>query len=144
MAMPVYISPYLSIPLVAWIFSQGLKYLIQSIKSRSFSDYSFLYTSGNMPSSHAALMISLLTVIGFKDGPASALFGVITVLTMIVLYDAANVRRAVGEQGKVVTRLVESLGRKETFYTAQGHSVAEVFAGSVTGFTVAILLLQFL
>lgn len=137
-------SPYLLVPLVAWALSQLLKYVLQGIRSNSLHDLSLLYKSGDMPSSHSALMVSLLTTIGIRDGIGSASFGIVVVLTVIILYDAVNVRRAVGEQGLVLKELANISKHKTSFYTAKGHTLTEVTAGSLLGVFVAVLVLQFL
>jgi uncharacterized protein len=142
--MDIELSTYLTAPLIAWFLAQVFKYLLQAYKASSFRDLSFLYKSGNMPSSHAALMISLLTVIGFTDGTSSALFAVVLVLSLIVIYDAVNVRRAVGEQGPILLELAKKAGMKPTFHLAMGHRITEVTVGTLLGFVVAVLVLQFM
>lgn len=97
-----------------------------------------------MPSSHAALMISLLTVVGVNDGMASALFATVLVLSLIVLYDAVNVRRAVGEQGPVVIELARKAGLRPSVHLALGHLISEVTVGSIIGVVTAFLVLQFM
>ncbi len=142
--METTISIYLFIPFTAWILSQSLKYFVQGLKSNSLTNYRQLYKSGDMPSSHSALVVALLATIGAKNGIHSVEFAIVAVLALVVLYDAVNVRRAVGEQGVVITRLLQSKKKKESFYTAKGHTLMEVGAGSLIGFTVALIMLRFL
>lgn len=142
--MKIELSSYLIAPLVSWVLAQTFKYLGQAYKASSFRDLSFLYKSGNMPSSHAALMVSLLTVVGIRDGVGSALFATAFVLTMIVLYDAVNVRRAVGEQGLVMVELAKKAGLKAPIYLAKGHRISEVAVGSLLGVATALAVLQFM
>jgi len=142
--MYIELSSYIVAPILAWLLAQTLKYLGQAYKANSLKDISFLYKSGNMPSSHAALMLSLLTVVAVKDGTASALFAVVLVLTMIIIYDAVNVRRAVGEQGPLLLDLAQKAGLKPKIHLAMGHRVSEVAVGSLLGIVVAVLVLQFM
>jgi acid phosphatase family membrane protein YuiD len=142
--MHIELSSYIVAPLAAWILAQVLKYLGQAYKASSFKDLSFLYKSGNMPSSHSALMLSLLTVIGFRDGTGSALFAVVLVLSMIVLYDAVNVRRSVGEQGPVIVELAQKAGIKQHIHLAMGHRISEVTVGGALGILTAVVVLQFM
>ena len=142
--MNIELSSYVVAPLMAWILAQVLKYLGQAYKASSFKDLSFLYKSGNMPSSHSALMLSLLTVIGMRDGTGSALFAVVLVLSMIVLYDAVNVRRSVGEQGPIVVELAQKAGIRQTIHLAMGHRISEVAVGGGLGILTAVLVLQFM
>lgn len=140
----MYLSAYIIVPLVAWLMAQVLKYVIHSAKVGSLKDLSYLYSSGDMPSSHSALMVSELATIAIKDGFQSPLFGVLAVITVIVLYDAMNVRRSVGEQAVVLKDLLSASGKTSDFHFAKGHTLTEVFAGSALGLTVAILILRFL
>jgi len=142
--MHIELSTYIAAPLIAWILAQVLKYLGQAYKASSFKDLSFLYKSGNMPSSHSALMLSLLTVIGVKDGIASASFAIVIVLSLIVIYDAVNVRRSVGEQGPVVVELAHKAGLKPSIHLAMGHRVSEVMVGGLLGVVTAVAVLQFM
>lgn len=142
--MHIELSSYIVASILAWVLAQTLKYLGQAYRAHSFRDISFLYKSGNMPSSHAALMLSLLTVVTFKDGAGSALFAVVLVLTMIILYDAVNVRRAVGEQGLVLLELAKKAGLRPAVHQAMGHRISEVIGGGLLGIMVAVLVLQFM
>jgi len=142
--MHIELSSYLVAPLVAWFLAQVLKYLGQAYRASSFRDLSFLYKSGNMPSSHSALMLSLLTVIGIKDGTGSALFAIVAVLALIVMYDAVNVRRSVGDQGPVVLELAKKAGVKQSIHLAMGHRISEVVVGAAIGVVAAVGVLQFM
>lgn len=137
------ISAYIAIPIVAWIAAQGGKYALQAFKTDNRTKASLLYESGGMPSSHSAVVVSLVTVIGVTEGFQSPLFGLSAVFAAIVIYDAINVRRAVGEQGMVLKALVKD-DQKMDFFTAKGHTLPQVIAGSALGFLVAVIMLQFL
>ncbi len=139
------ISPYLVIPFVSWLIAQSLKISLKAFKG-DFS-WSYFYKTGDMPSSHAATVISLLVVLGFINGVASAEFGIAAVFSLLVIHDAMGVRRAVGEQGGVLKRLVEisttPKDERESFTIREvlGHKPIEVFAGSALGWLVATVLM---
>lgn len=138
-------SEYIFIPVIAWLVAQLLKYLFAGFKNTSaLTDHRLIYKSGDMPSSHSAIVVSLLVVVGTKDGLDSGMFGVVAILAGIVLYDALNVRRAVGEQGQALQRLASDGGKKYAFFSAKGHTPLEVVAGSAIGLMVAGILLRFL
>lgn len=137
------ISAYIAIPIVAWIAAQGGKYALQAFKTGNHTKTSLLYKSGGMPSSHSAVVVSLTTVIGVTEGFQSPLFGLSVVFAAIVIYDAINVRRAVGEQGVVLKSIVKE-NHKINFFTAKGHTLPQVIAGGALGFIVAVIMLQFL
>lgn len=135
------ISPYLAAPIIAWLIAQFIKLGLSIKNNKHRNNYSILFKSGSMPSSHSSTIVALTTVIGVIDGITSALFGLAAVVGAIVIYDALNVRRAVGEQGTVLKRL---LGEKSTFYRAKGHKPEDVLVGSVIGILVGLLTLSFL
>lgn len=136
------VSPYLLAGAVAWLISQGLKYLILSIKGRSFKHYKQLYLSGSMPSAHSATVVALVTVVGFRDGMNSAVFGVAVLMAAIVMYDAVMVRRSSGEQGAALTALlVETKSSIAKPRVSKGHTPLEVLAGACVGAIVGLVVI---
>lgn len=135
------LSPYLVAVASAWIVAQGLKYLISSLKGKSFSEsLKHLYLSGNMPSAHSATVVALLLVVGVKDGVGSAIFGVAALFSAIVMYDAFMVRRSSGEQGEAVRSLIKISESKITLpMVAKGHTPLEVLAGATLGLAVGVI-----
>ncbi len=59
--------------------------------------------TGGMPSSHAASVAALSTSIGLRDGFTSSLFCVTLFFSLIVMYDAAGLRRARGSAPRFST-----------------------------------------
>ena len=138
--MDRWVSIYWVAPIVAWLAAQLVKVVIAMVGGdRSGWKTTFL-SSGNMPSSHSSITIALLVVVAARDGLQSAPFGIAFVLTSIVIYDALNVRRAVGEQGEVL----KDLAKGRSFYRAMGHKPTEVIVGVIIGAAVAMSLLQIL
>ena len=131
-------SPYILAAAIAWIAAQGLKYIFASIKGKTFGSLRQLYLSGSMPSAHSATVISLLVVIGFKDGIDSAIFGLAALFAAVVMYDAVMVRRSSGEQGAALRGLFHDLKRDPVapFRTAKGHTPREVIGGIIVGLVV--------
>jgi uncharacterized protein len=134
------LSIYLVAPGAAWLAAQVIKTVIAMTKHEHLTVYEEFMRSGNMPSSHSSITVALLTVVGARVGLGTPEFGIAFVLTAVVLYDALNVRRAVGEQGLIL----KGLAKGQVFFSATGHRPLEVLAGSVLGFIVAMLMLQIL
>lgn len=134
---------YMAAPVVAWLIAQVIKVIIETHKTGKKSLSTF-FKSGNMPSSHTAVTIALLTVLAVREGIGSPVFGVASIFTAIVLYDAINVRRAVGEQGNVLKKVLKVVGLKVNFYIAYGHRITDVCVGAVIGVLCASLMLQIL
>ena len=132
-------SDYLLAPLVAWVIAQTCKFVIDGIRNKHFN-LRLLRASGDMPSVHSALISSVTTVIGLQNGGLqSPVFALAIVLSLIVMYDAFNVRRAVGEQGRVL----RSLDPKAVFKQAKGHTPMQVLAGLSIGVIVACVVVYF-
>jgi len=96
-----------------------------------------------MPSSHSSLVVSSMVSIGLNYGFDSPLFGLATALAMIVVYDAAGVRRQAGIQAQKINQLIEELlsGHpisEEQLKEVLGHTPSQVIAGSLLGLVISI------
>ena len=133
-------SPYLIAIALGWIVAQGLKYVFAVVRTRDLGNLRQFYLSGNMPSSHTATVIALTTVVGLRDGLASAVFGVAALFSAIVMYDAMMVRRSVGEQGIAVQALIKATKTKTPLpRAAKGHTPMEVLVGSLLGIAIGLV-----
>lgn len=98
-----------------------------------------------MPSTHSALSISVAVSIGYQEGWDSALFALALMVSIIVMADAAGVRRATGEQAKVLNRIIleffeEIKLRDRRLKELIGHTPFEVIVGAIIGFIIATVL----
>jgi len=128
----------------AWAIAQLLKVVVSIILMRKFN-FQLIFSSGGFPSSHSATVSALTLGIGKYYGWDSPIFAVATVFTMIVLYDAAGVRRAAGKQAEVLNLLVERLSPTLNFDQKRlkeliGHTPLEVFGGVSVGIIVGLLI----
>lgn len=138
-------SIFLLAPLFGWFAAHLVKFLFILFTSGGRQRIlDILFRSGGMPSSHSATMVATTTVIGGREGIGSALFALAVTVTVIVLYDAINVRRSVGQQGEVLRKLVAKSSSSEKFFIAYGHTFTEVVVGCLVGFAVGYGLLQIL
>lgn len=64
-------------------------------------EWKMLLGSGGMPSSHSALCVGLTTSVALCHGVSDCLFPVCLGFSLIVMYDAAGVRRHAGRQAEV-------------------------------------------
>jgi len=138
--MPITVSPYLWAIILGWLIAHGIKYVIESISTRSFRNFRRFYLSGNMPSSHSATTVALATAIGLIDGMQSVMFAIAVMLAMVVMYDAMMVRRSAGEQGLALRQLLTE--QKSTILLprmAKGHTPLEVLAGAVLGVIIGLV-----
>ena len=103
----VIFSNYLiNVGLVAWFSAQILKVIITYFTTNKVNWERFV-GAGGMPSSHSALVCSITIAMAKKVGFSSPEFALSLTLAAIVMYDAMGVRRAAGEQAKVLNNLLE-------------------------------------
>jgi hypothetical protein len=91
-----------------------------------------------MPSSHAASVAALSTSVGIQQGFLSPLFGVTLYFSLVVMYDAAGLRRAAGRQAVILNRLIDEHFRHPERDTQKlmellGHTPLEVLIGAIIG-----------
>ena len=91
--------------LAAWLLAQILKVIIYGVQNRTIN-LERLIGAGGMPSSHTATVVALTVAVGRLEGLGSPLFAIAFILACVVMYDATGVRRAAGEQAKVLNKLM--------------------------------------
>jgi acid phosphatase family membrane protein YuiD len=129
---------------IAWFLAQLIKIIICFIKERRLN-FRLLVASGGMPSSHTSSVCALTTSIAYVHSFDSPLFAISAVFALIVMYDASGVRRAAGEQAKILNRIMDDLKNKREFdpfvplKELVGHTPIQVFAGAFLGIAIGIL-----
>ena len=129
--------------LIAWFLAQVLKPPVEYLR-RGKWNWGYLVSSGGMPSSHSALMMGATTGIGLHDGFNTSLFALAVAVTMVVLYDAAGVRRQAGIHAQKINVLIEELLAGHPISEKQllevlGHTPMEVSGGALLGIIVGIV-----
>jgi len=127
--------------ITAWSIAQILKIILTFYSSKKI-DLTRLVGSGGMPSSHTALVMALSTSIGIMYGWDSAIFAVSLCFALVVMYDAAGVRRAAGNQAKILNIIIEDLAHNKPITDEKlkeliGHTPKEVVAGAILGIVIA-------
>jgi len=135
----------LVIPVGTWAIAQLLKVFVVLAREKRL-DLWFLVRSGGMPSSHTALVCSLAAVVAMMHGFGSVAFAITAILAIVVMYDAAGVRQAVGRQSIILNRIVKELLEKRPRGEVErdlrefiGHTPFQVIAGAVLGILVSWL-----
>lgn len=133
----------------AAVLAQVLKFTGYFLKNRKI-DWRLLTTTGGMPSSHSAGVVSLATFVGMVCGFDSAVFAVATTFSLVVMYDAAGLRRSAGKMAACLNKLMDDIYAHKTQMASErlkellGHTPHEVFWGAITGVCVAYLNYRFL
>lgn len=127
--------------LASWLAAQVLKILLYAVTAKKW-DLERLVGSGGMPSSHSALVVGLCTSIAIYKGLSSVDFALAFVFSAVVMYDAAGVRRAAGQQARILNSILDEIHEGKDVDDKKlkellGHTPVEVLAGAVLGFVVA-------
>ena len=127
--------------LIAWLLALVIKIPLDYLRTRRWN-WALLLTTGGMPSSHSALMTGTVFGIGLYHGFDSAAFAIGIAITMIVVYDAAGVRRQAGIHAQRINVLFDELLHGHIFSEKDlrevlGHTPLEVVGGILLGLIVA-------
>ena len=120
------------------IVAQILKFFSHWIVKR-VADFRMFTTTGGMPSSHAAGVMGLSTSVGLIQGFNSIEFAIALGYALIVMYDAAGVRRAAGKQAACLNKIIMDVYKQELkeaggkLKELLGHTPLQVFAGAIFG-----------
>lgn len=129
--------------LIAWFFAQVLKPPLEYLR-RGKWNWGYLLSAGGMPSSHSALMVGATTGIGLHEGFGTSIFALAVAVTMIVIYDAAGVRRQAGIHAQKINVLINELlaghpVSEKQLLEVLGHTPLEVSGGVLLGIVVGIV-----
>lgn len=129
---------------LAWFVAQAWKVvwgLIKGYKSNQpvglASLIGYVARSGGMPSGHTASLTAMVVCLGHILGYDSAVFILGIGIWVIVVYDAVNVRYAVGEQGKALNSLLEA-SKRPILPVVEGHTVLQVIVGAIIGVLIGL------
>lgn len=135
---------------IAWFLAQFIKCFIDLVTHRETSIIRALFGSGGMPSSHSSTICAITTYIVLTDGITSPVADLAIIVSFIVMYDAMNVRRETGRQGKYLNDLEEfltSIGKKfepMQFKELVGHTPLQVVCGMLLGIVVGFVYYKFM
>ena len=130
--------------LLGWLIASVAKIIIILVRERRL-DFRRIYGSGGMPSSHSATVASLATAVAKTDGLYSTNFAIAFMFAFIVMYDALGVRRAAGEQARILNQLANNLSENKPVYFKKklkeliGHTPLEVIVGGLLGILIALV-----
>jgi uncharacterized protein len=127
------------VSLCAWAIAQLIKGIIVLVQKKEL-DFRAFVAMGGMPSSHSAIVCALATSVAIVEGLESAAFGISVILAIIVMYDAAGVRRSVGKQAAVLNRIIRELKERRPIANLEhnllelvGHTAFQVTIGAFIG-----------
>ena len=128
---------YLITPFAVWFGIQLFKLIWDLVETKKFN-FKRILGAGGMPSSHSAVVTSLTTMVGRAYGIESPIFAIAVVFSIVVMYDAAGVRRAAGKQAELLNKIVETPGLTGVEVSGKlvevlGHTPKQVLVGAILG-----------
>lgn len=143
----IFYSPVFISALISWALAQLLKIFFcgKDENGKRKIKLAMLLSSGGMPSSHSSTALGVTVSIGLTNGFDSSIFILALVFSLIVMYDAAGVRRETGRQAEILNDLVEKFFTEHEQLTFKklkeliGHKPIEVLLGALLGIAVAIV-----
>jgi len=123
------------VPAVTFVLSVIIKGIIVKMGSGK-RDLERSLWSGGMPSVHSSVVVSLATAFALKYGVHHDLFAIVMWFTVIIIYDAINVRYEAWLHAKLINERLWEKRLKESLW----HLPSEAFAGSLLGIIVAVVL----
>ena len=127
----------------SWFVTQLTK-MMCGLQRTGRVDFQYLASTGGMPSAHSAMVSGLATAVGLTAGFGDPLFAVALAFALVVMFDAATVRRAAGHQARLLNEMVDELFKQHRFSERKlgellGHTRLEVFMGMIMGILTAML-----
>jgi acid phosphatase family membrane protein YuiD len=127
----------------AWLTAQLLKVIIYAVINKKFN-FKLLLGSGGMPSSHSATVMALTTAVGRTQGWENPLCVVTLAFALITMTDAVGVRRAAGQQAKVLNKMLDEFCAEGKIGETRlrellGHTPIEVIVGALLGIGIATI-----
>jgi hypothetical protein len=142
-------NPVFIATLVTSFLAQILKLPLSFLRNKEW-DWSLLFSTGGMPSSHSAVVTAAATGVGYYAGFNTPLFGLAFAIASVVIYDATNIRRQAGFHAQQINRIIKEMFAGEARPVEEvkvlrevlGHSPAEALGGVILGILVNIVLWQ--
>ena len=136
--------PELTALFFAVIVASLLKLPFNYLINREWN-WSLVFGTGGMPSSHSALITSTTLAIGLFHGFDQPVFALAVAMSMIVIYDAGGVRRQAGIHAERINMIIKEIfeGRpveQKDLKEMLGHTPVEVAGGVITGVMCALFL----
>ncbi len=128
------------------ILAQILKLPLEYLRTKSW-DWSLIFGTGGMPSSHSAVVTAAAAGVGHYVGFDTPLFGLAFAIATVVIYDATNIRRQAGFHAQQINRIIQELFEGKTKPAQEfeelrevlGHSPGEALGGIILGLLVSIV-----
>lgn len=134
---------------LGWLVAQTSKLIAALIRQRGRMSFGqaieWMVKSGGMPSGHTASFTAAGLSVGLIYGFDTPAFALAVCMGIIIVYDAINVRYAVGEQGRIMNEMISKdrdlKDRIRMVRIVEGHTIPQVMVGFIVGVLVALLVM---
>lgn len=129
--------PELIACIFGWLVSSLFKIPTYYFLHRKFN-FKQAFGTGGMPSSHTATITATTLAIGLFSGFNHPAFAIAVAISMIVVYDAAGVRREAGNHAVIINQLIDEYVKSDLIDQKKlkeviGHTPLEVVGGIISG-----------
>ena len=135
----IFISAFIS-----YFVSQLLKTIFYVSRNHKIN-FKIWAQMGGMPSSISSFVAAMSTSAGLINGFKSTEFAIFLGFTLIIMYDAAGLRRSTARIGTVMNKIIKDIinNQSKQLYTEKlfellGHTPIEVLTGALIGIVFAI------
>ncbi|MDY6874131.1 MAG: divergent PAP2 family protein [Chloroflexota bacterium] len=143
----IFHNPVFIAVIVSSLMAQVLKMPLEYLRTNEWN-WSLLFSTGGMPSSHSAVVTAAAVGVGHYLGFDTPVFGLAFAVASVVIYDATNVRRQAGFHAQRINHIFKTLIKGETKPANEfselsemlGHSPLEAIGGVILGILVSIVI----
>lgn len=140
----IFNNPVFIACIVASLLAQILKLPLEYLRTKKW-DWSLIFGTGGMPSSHSAVVTAAAAGVGHYVGFDTPLFGLAFAIATVVIYDATNIRRQAGFHAQQINRIIEEIfaGKVKPvdefneLREVLGHSPGEAVGGIILGIIIS-------
>ena len=140
----IFQNPVFIACIITSLLAQILKLPLEYLRTKKW-DWSLIFGTGGMPSSHSAVVTAAAAGVGHYVGFDTPLFGLAFAIASVVVYDATNIRRQAGFHAQQINRIIEEIfagkvkpvDEFDELREVLGHSPAEALGGIVLGIIVS-------
>jgi acid phosphatase family membrane protein YuiD len=141
----LFLNPAVWCALASWMVAQITKMLCGLTRTKRI-DFSYLVSTGGMPSAHSAMSVGLAMGVGYMSGFGSSVFAIALGVASLTMFDASTVRRAAGQQARVLNQMVDELLKDHRLSERKlkellGHTRLEVLMGAIVGILTSTLII---
>jgi Uncharacterized protein conserved in bacteria len=102
------VNYYIIISIIAMFVAQFAKVFSKYFIRREW-DWTAMFATGGMPSSHTALVTALAVSLGIIEGFGSIYFAITFVFGMVIAHDSMGIRFEAGKHASVLNRIVDDI-----------------------------------